>query len=254
MINGKVIMIDLEKLLAIAEQAARRAGTLLAKHMVSGRELRSSHGHDIKIAADVQSETCLINYLKTKTDYPILTEETGMIGREVQDGCMWVVDPLDGSMNFLRGIPLNCIALGLWRKNKPVLGVIYDFHRNELFAGIADKAAWLNGEQIKVSRTAKKKDAIICTGFPVNTDYSAAGIAALIKQIQEYKKVRLFGSAALSLAYVASGRVDAYYENDIMIWDVAAGLAIVSGAGGVTRLRPSVKKNAFKVYAANGHF
>ena len=93
--------------------------------------------------------------------------------------------------------------------------------------------------------------AVICTGFPVSTDFSTEGVSSFIGRAQGYKKVRLLGSAALSLAYVAAGRADVYCESDIMMWDVAAGLAIVAGAGGNIQIKPAAKENAFLVYASN---
>lgn len=177
-----------------------------------------------------------------------------MVGLENKEGFVWIVDPLDGSLNFLRGIPLSCISVGLWKNNKPLLGVVYDFNKKEIYSGIAGRVAWCNKKKIKVSRVLNKKNAIICTGFPVSSDFSSKNIGIFIKQVQAYKKVRLFGSAALSLAYVAAGRIDAYYEKDIMIWDIAAGIAVVTGAGGAVRIKPSSIKNAFIVYASNNHF
>ena len=100
----------------------------------------------------------------------------------------------------------------------------------------------------------RKDKAVLCTGFPVNTDFSAENLMTFIQNIQQYKKIRLLGSAALSLAYVASGRADAYMENDIMIWDVAAGLAIVSGSGCSLSIRNGVKPNSLHVAVSNRHF
>lgn len=242
---------DLEKWLEIAEEAARRSGMFLTQAKEKRKEVQIDSRRDIKLLTDRQSEEIIVNILKSKSSFSILTEESGMIGDEIKDGLIWIVDPLCGSVNFFCGIPLSCISIGLWKDNEPVLGVIYDFNRNELFSGIANKAAWLNKKKIKVSATIKREDAVLCTGFPVSTDFSMEGISKFIKQVQDYKKIRLFGSAALSLAYVAAGRVDAYYESDIMIWDVAAGLAVVKGADGEIQIRPSLKEKTFVVYASN---
>lgn len=244
-------MSSLKQWLDVAEKAAYAAGEILIKNKADIKQIRFSRGHDVKILADIQSEKSILSILRNKTDFPILSEEKGMTGLENKEGFVWIVDPLDGSVNFLRGIPLNCVSVGLWKNNKPLLGVVYDFNTKDIYSSVADKVAWCNKKEIKVSRISKKENAIICTGFPVNSDFSFKNIKMLIKQVQSYKKVRLLGSAALSLAYIAAGRADAYYEKDIMIWDIAAGIALVTGAGGVVQIKPSSIKNAFIVYASN---
>jgi len=155
-------------------------------------------------------------------------------------------------LNYSRNIPLCCISIGLWEENRPVLGVIYDFHSAEFYSGIAGEGAWCNELEIKASDVNRKDKAILCTGFPVNTDFSAESLMTFIQNIQQYKKIRLLGSAALSLAYVASGRADAYMENDIMVWDVAAGLAIASGSGCLFSTTNSAKPNSFHIVVSNG--
>jgi myo-inositol-1(or 4)-monophosphatase len=134
---------------------------------------------------------------------------------------------------------------------EPLLGVVYDFNRDEMFTGLVTEGAWLNGMPIKVSDVVEESKAVLCTGFPISTDFSELALLNFVKDIQSYRKVRLIGSAALSLAYVASGRVDAYQENDIAIWDVAAGIAIVKAAGGVAHFRPSKVENKLIVKAGN---
>ena len=242
---------DQEKLLDIAGKAACKSGKFLLQSNKKSKNVRLNSKRDVKISADTQSEEIIVDFLRSKSRFSILTEEKGLLGEKTENDPVWIVDPLDGSVNFLKGIPLNCISIGLWEGEKPLLGVIYDFNKDELFSGIAGKAAWLNQKRIKVTGVAREEEAVLCTGFPMSTNFSSEALSTFIKQIQNYKKIRLFGSAALSLAYVAVGRADAYYERDIMIWDVAAGLAIVEGAGGKIQLRPSVKENAFVVYASN---
>jgi myo-inositol-1(or 4)-monophosphatase len=144
-----------------------------------------------------------------------------------------------------------CTSIGLWSGNEPILGVVYDFNRGETFSGIANINASIDGKDIEVSETSNIQDAILCTGFPVNTDFSNRSLSDFVKHISDYKKVRLMGSAALSLAYVACGRVDSYIEEDIMLWDVAAGLALILGAGGRINLSSGRHKWSYKVYASN---
>lgn len=218
--------------LSCAKEAARITGEVLKQHVPSAL---SSDGKDIKISADKAAHACLVDALKN-TDIPVLSEEGKMCA--VTDCPIWIIDPLDGSMNFLRGIPLCAISIALMVDKEPVLGVVYDFIHGEMFTGVVGEDAWLNEHSIHTSNTSNKRDAIIMTGFPSYTEYSTAALTTYITHIQLFKKVRLIGSASLSLAYVASGRADAYYEKDIKIWDVAAGLAIVKAAGGVYEVSP----------------
>ena len=153
-----------------------------------------------------------------------------------------------------------CISLALWKKKQPVLGIIYDFNHDETFIGVNEKSeiyeevgAWLNGHLITVSKIQKKTQGVICTGFPSKRNYKKDSLDEFVKRIQEWKKVRLIGSAALSLAWVACGRADAYIEEDIRIWDIAAGLAIVKAAGGEVYFQAGEKPNFVTAIATNGH-
>jgi len=241
-----------EEYLKMAKRACFIAGEQLVGNYEKTRKAESEIGRDIKVKGDKYSESVIIDYLQKHSPFPMLSEEKGRIGDVSSDGYMWIVDPLDGSLNFSRGIPFNCISIALWQNNRPVLGVINDFNRQEMFSGIADEGAWLNDKRIKPSVVDICDQAVLCTGFPVGTDFSTQGIKEFVEDIKRYKKIRLLGSAALSLAYVAAGRSDVYYERDIMLWDVAAGIAIVSGAGGKTDFKRTKREKSFHVYASNG--
>jgi len=243
---------NLDKYLVIAEEAAVSAGKYLAGYTKDDILIDSEQRRDVKISADRDSEKIIIDILRAKSDLAILSEEKGLTGEGTRNSNLrWVVDPLDGSLNFLRGIPNCCVSIGLCDENKPVLGAIYDFNRKELFTGIAEVGAWLNGSAITVSEINTKHEAVLFTGFPANTDFSSDALRNYIEQIRTFKKIRLIGSAALSLAYVAAGRSDAYFERDIMFWDIAAGLAVLSGAGGEYFIKETSKSNAYDAYAAN---
>ena len=244
---------EVAELLTIAKGAALMAGDYLLNPDQSVRNVSSNIGRDIKIEADITSESIILNYLKERSGFSILSEESGLIERN-SNRFTWIVDPLDGSLNYSRGIPLCCVSVGLWEENKPVLGVVYDFYGAGLFAGIPGIGAWLNENKIEASTVTKKDDAVLCTGFPVNTDFSAERLMTFIQKVQNYKKIRLLGSAALSIAYVASGRADAYMENDIMVWDVAGSLAVAGGSGCRFTLADGIKPNSFHVTVSNGHF
>jgi len=227
-----MIEYTLSSLLEVAKDAAIKAGSTLIEQQNLARQVHQSEARDVKIIGDILSETIILESLQLHSSFPVLSEEAGTIGKINHKNYIWVVDPLDGSLNYSQGVPFCCISIALWKRNKPVLGVIFDFDRNELFSGIIGEGAWLNETPIKTSKIKNKNKAILCTGFPIRTNFSEEGITKFVKQIQAYKKIRLLGSAALSLAYVACGRVDAYMEENIMLWDVGAGCAIVKAAGG----------------------
>lgn len=243
----------LMELLGVAKKAALLAGAFLLKNSHSSKKVNSEYGKDIKIQDDVESEEIIVNYLTEKSDFSILSEEKGLIENRAKD-LMWIVDPLDGSLNYLRSIPFSCVSIGLWKGEVPILGAVYDFNSLELFTGIVGKGAWLNGKAIAASTIDKKESAVLCTGFPVNTNFSPESLMDFIQKVREYKKIRFLGSAALSLVYVASGRVDAYLENDIMIWDVAAGLAIARSSGCMCDIEKGNKANLFHIGVTNSSF
>ena len=140
----------------------------------------------------------------------------------------------------------------MWKGLEPVLGVIYDLKQNDIYHGIFGDGSYKNNNQIKVSEVNNFSDAVLCTGFPVNFSYSEDKIIEFTNNIQRYKKIRLFGSAAMSLSLVASGIIDAYTEENIMVWDVAAGIAIVKAAGGNVEFSQGSVQNSFNVSGTNG--
>jgi fructose-1,6-bisphosphatase/inositol monophosphatase family enzyme len=245
----------LKGMLCIAKEASLSAGTFLAKAGKGSRKVNVDSARDVKIGADRQSEDIIRRFLERESSISILTEESGLIRNGSGEGRLrWIVDPLDGTLNFLRGIPISCVSIGLWEGDEPLLGVVYDFNKLELFSGIAGIGAWLNGRRIRVSGIAAKEKAVLLTGFPSRTDFSHRAIAAFVDDVRSYRKVRLLGSAALSLAYVAAGRADAYMEKDIMIWDIAGGIPIVKSAGGGYDMEYSKGGKAVIARASNGHF
>lgn len=236
--------------LDLAIEAARKAAEMLRRAQQQEHEILSQEGRDIKLQADRDAEHAILEVLR-QSRYQILAEESGEHGALDSGDAFWIVDPLDGTMNFSRGIPACCVSIALGRLDTPMLGVVYDFNRDELFTGIVAQGAWLNGKAIQVSSVREAQSGILSTGFPVNFEYSDQGLHDFSQRIRRFKKVRMFGSAALSLAYVACGRVDAYSEDDIMFWDIAAGVALVAAAGGWISLEPSQKKWARRVRCAS---
>jgi myo-inositol-1(or 4)-monophosphatase len=231
-----------ESELELARRAAKITGDRLRAERFSPHEILDNAGRDVKLLADREAEGDILNILASESEFPILTEETGLYG-SVQDGRpVWIVDPLDGTLNYSRGLPLFCVSIGLWQGEQPLLGVVYDVAHYDLYSGAVDSGAWCNSLPIHVSKITEPSQAIIATGFPVNRDFESPSLRRFLTFLQVYKKVRLLGSAALSLVYLASGRVDVYFEEDIMLWDIAAGAAIVAAAGGYVTITPSPRK------------
>jgi len=243
---------ELINLLTIAKEAALLAGKFLLEGSASSRQVNKDLIHDVKIEADVQSEQIILNYLKKHSDFSILSEEAGDICGNDQEYC-WIIDPVDGSVNYSRSLPLCCVSIGLWKGEQPLLGAIYDFNRNEMFSGIVGQGAWINDRPVEVSTVDIKQKAVLVTGFPNQTDFSSDSINSFVENIQSYRKVRLLGSAALSVAYVAAGRTDAYYEKNIMLWDIAGGIPIVLGAGGKIHVEKTTKPHCLNVCVTNGY-
>ncbi|MCH7959630.1 MAG: inositol monophosphatase [Candidatus Hydrogenedentes bacterium] len=227
-----------ESELDLARAAAALAGKTLCKLVGHPKKVLSAEGKDIKIQADRDAEHLILEKLG-ETEYPILAEESGEHGQCDTSDAFWVVDPLDGTMNFTRDLPMNCVSIALCSEGDPVLGVVYDFNRDECFHGIVGQGAGMNDAPISVSATLERSQAVLATGFPAKSAFDRDTLDAFVSCVQQFKKIRMLGTAALSLAYVACGRVDVYLEDEIMLWDVAAGIALVEAAGGVVDSEPS---------------
>ena len=222
--------------LNLAETAVKAAQVRLAELSDSGQELDSRLEREWKIRADTELESIIIPILQNGSDYPILSEESGL-HNGIGEKC-WIVDPLDGSVNFFRGLPMYCISVGLWEENQPVLGVVLDVHNKQLYTGIVGSGAKCNGYPIQVKKGCNlgPSSAVLCAGFPAGLDHTDQNLGKIISLCGRFGKVRMLGSAAIMLSYVACGRCDSYWECQIGIWDVAAGIAIVVAAGGLFNL------------------
>ena len=229
---------DLQTALDVAVAAVTDAGRLLLELRQRPVEVLSEAAHDIKLKADQLAEARILEMLAARLPLPVLTEESGEHGGVQEDSRMWVVDPLDGTFNYSRGLPLCCSTVGLWAEGEPVLGAVYNFFTGELFTGIVGRGAWLNGKPIAVSGVRDAAKASLATGFPHHQDKSDAPLLAFVRQVQTFKKIRMLGSAALMGAHVACGWLDAYLEDDIWLWDIAAAAAICRAAGAAVRVRP----------------
>ena len=223
---------NLNNEIEIAVKAAKDAGKLLLKNKKELNLLISSDPKDTKLKADISSENLIKEIITANSNYPILAEESGKSSDDLGD-IFWVIDPLDGTANFNRDIPICCVSIGLVKKMTPLLGVIYDFNNDDLYKGNnIENSATLNKKDISVSNINKKSDGILVTGLPFNTNYSDNSLNQMIVDMQSWKKVRMIGSAAMASCYIASGRAELYKEKGIYLWDILAGASIVQAAGG----------------------
>ena len=223
---------DYSKEISIAIKAAIEAGKYLCKNKNELNTLSFSDKRDTKLQADISSENLIKEIIRDDSDFQILAEESGKSSDNLGK-TFWIIDPLDGTANYNRDIPICCVSIGMVKDLKPVFGVIFDFNNNDLYVGdCINKMATLNSEAINVSDICNKDEGIIVTGLPFNTDYSEASLQKLVSDMQEWKKTRMIGSAAMASCYIASGKAEMYKEKGIYLWDIIAGAAIVESAGG----------------------
>ncbi len=224
-------MSDLSNLLALAEAAASAAGEALVANRVAWSVIEGEEGREVKIGADRQAEALILETLESASPYPIISEEAGWArAMERGDRFVWAVDPLDGSVNYLRHYPHCAVSIALLDQGAPILGVVDCFMLKERFTGVVAEGAWLNGAPMRVSDIADPAGGILQTGVPARASHQSMN--QFEERLRTWRKVRMIGSAASALAYVAAGRAEAYRESGSMIWDVAAGCALVKAAGG----------------------
>ncbi|HVF66778.1 MAG TPA: inositol monophosphatase family protein [Pyrinomonadaceae bacterium] len=222
-------------LLNFAIQTAKEAGKILADKF--GRALQVSNKGDIDLVteADIAAERLIVERIRSyHPRHAILTEESGDVVSLGDAGSdyKWVIDPLDGTTNYAHGYPVFCVSIALEHEGRVVLGVVYDPTRDELFAAERGQGATLNGRSLRVSETDELNGALLCTGFPYDVRDRGDFARHFRNFIMRAQSVRRDGAAALDLAYVAAGRFDAFYEEGLRPWDVAAGVLLVEEAGG----------------------
>lgn len=235
-----------------AVDAARAAGALLRQSFHRPLRVNAAEAHDIKLEIDVQTQDLITKLLLDQFPQHALYGEEGIVGDQSSEH-QWVVDPLDGTVNYYYGIPHFCVSIALRCKSEIIVGVIYDPIREELWTAQKGEVPLLNGNQLHVSDRADLKDSVISVGLSKTGATIEAGLPLLQQMIQRARKCRLLGSAALDMAYVACGRLDAYIERGISLWDVAAGWILVETAGGSVEMRPRQDmKDKYSIVASNG--
>ncbi|MGQ0533954.1 MAG: inositol monophosphatase family protein [Caulobacteraceae bacterium] len=244
-------MSNLKDLLDLAGAAATAAGEALLANRAAWGVIEAEHGREVKVGADKKAEKLILTALSRGSDYPIISEEAGWT-RVLQRGdrFVWAVDPLDGSVNYSRGYPHCGVSIALLDEGQPILGVVDCFLMRERFTGVVGEGAWLNGAPMRVSDIEHPAKGILQTGVPSRA--SDSSMKAFEGRLRTWQKVRMIGSAATALGYVAAGRAEAYRESGSMIWDVAAGCALVKAAGGVVRIDGPGLDQPLEVAACNG--
>ncbi len=215
--------------------------------------------NDVVTQADKESEKLLISLIKeTYPDHSVLSEESGERGDENAD-YRWIIDPLDGTANFSSGLPMFCVSIAVEYKGEVTIGVVHAPYLNETFHAMKGEGAYLNGEKIHCRHTESLETSILSTGFPVdrktNPDNNLENVARVLPKV---RGLRRLGSAALDMSYVAAGFLDGYWEMDLHLWDIAAGMLIAAESGVVCRnfkdnrnysimvATPEIEKELFK--------
>lgn len=244
-------MSELSDLLTLAEAAAAEAGAALLANRASWSVIEAEEGREVKIGADKHAEKIILDSIAKASPYPIISEEAGWVRAQAAgERYVWAIDPLDGSVNYLRDYPHCAVSIALLDRGEPLLGVVDCFVLGERFTGAVGQGARLNGRPIQVSGIGEPSQGILQTGVPSRA--SAESMKLFEERLSTWRKVRMIGSAATALAYVAAGRAEAYRESGSMIWDVAAGCALVKAAGGVVRIEGAALDRPLEVAAGNG--
>jgi myo-inositol-1(or 4)-monophosphatase len=230
-------------MLNIAVKAARRAGSIINRAALDRTklEIRSKHTNDFVTQVDKAAESAIIDIIRQAyPDHAILGEESGSTegrnpgGTTSKTEYRWIIDPLDGTTNFIHGFPQYCVSIALQNRAAIEHGVIYDPAKNELFTASKGRGAFLDDRRIRVTKCANLKDALVGTGFPFK---EMSRLDLYFRQLREVMQtssgVRRAGAAALDLAYVAAGRMDAFWELGLSPWDMAAGALLIQEAGGL---------------------
>jgi myo-inositol-1(or 4)-monophosphatase len=222
-------------MLNIAVRAARKAGSVINRATLDGAgfEVRAKQQNDFVTRVDHAAEEAILEIVRTSyPDHAVLAEESGAAAGAAE--YQWIIDPLDGTTNFIHGFPHYCVSIGVQHRGALAHAVVYDPGRNELFTASKGRGAFLNDRRIRVSKCTRLDEALVGTGFPFK---ELTRLDLYTRQLTTFMRtsagVRRAGSAALDFAYVACGRLDAFWEMGLSPWDIAAGALLVQEAGGL---------------------
>lgn len=245
--------------LGCAVKAARAVGKLMRQNLAASKRINISSPHDIKLELDVRSQKLIERILRAGFPGIAVLGEEGISGDQMAE-YRWVVDPIDGTVNFAYGIPHACVSIALQARNPKqegaeyltTAGVVYDPFCDELWTAIRGQPARLNGKVIRVSGRNQLKEAIVSIGFAKSPTGIRQNLPYFNELVRRVRKVRMMGVAALGLCYVATGRFDGYIEIGIRLWDIAAGGLIVECAGGEFWHEPVAGYQTYRMVASNG--
>lgn len=246
---------DLNHLKAVALAAAYQGGMYIRERRDRPRQITHKGAIDLVTEADLGAEARIIDTIRSHfPDHAILSEEKGRL--EGQSGCRWIIDPLDGTTNFAHGLMMCCVSIAAVDADGPLVGVVWSPFSDELFAAVRGQGAYLNGRPLAVSTIDRARDSLLVTGFPYNVATIMAPVMERFRRCLDASQgVRRLGSAALDLCYVAAGRFEAFWEEHLSPWDVAAGHLLVAEAGGrVTDFaNRAFDPEMASILATNGH-
>lgn len=225
----------MQPLLNIAVTAARQAGDIIMRYhnQTEHLEIMAKSASEYFTEVDIKAEQIIINTIrKAYPEHGIIAEESGVVNPDAET--VWIIDPLDGTTNFIHNFPFFSVSIAVRIKNRIEHGVVYDPLRHECFMASRGYGARLNDRRIRVSRQTKLSESLLGTGIPVrNTTYADQYLPTLQALFGKCASVRRTGSAALDLAYVAAGRLDGFWEFGLRPWDIAAGCLLITEAGGL---------------------
>jgi myo-inositol-1(or 4)-monophosphatase len=262
------------KALASVVDAAKAAGAVMRKNLTAEKKANEVTSHDIKLELDVRCQKLIEKKLHAAFPKIALLGEEGEAG-DADAEYRWVVDPIDGTVNFAHGIPHASVSIALQKRvegrgsrvyaktrtaehatrntqHETLLGVVYDPFQDEMWTAIRGQPARMNGRVIRVSKNAKLSQCIVSIGFAKNRSNLELALPYFIWLSRRVQKIRMLGSAALALTYVATGRMDAYIERGISLWDIAAGGLILECAGGKFWHEATHGPHKFRMIASNG--
>jgi myo-inositol-1(or 4)-monophosphatase len=228
---------SIHPMLNVAIKAARAAGVIINRAALDVESVRVSQkmANDFVTEVDQASENIIIDTLLTAyPDHGILAEESGQTRGNPQSEHVWIIDPLDGTTNFIHGFPFYCISIALQSKGRIEQAVVYDPTRNDLFTSTRGRGAFMNDRRLRVSKRIRLQECLISTGFPFRPDDDYATYLKLMSEVMKRTAgLRRPGAAALDLAYVAAGFCDGFFETGLHPWDMAAGSLLITEAGGL---------------------
>ncbi len=237
--------------LQTATDAAKAAGQLLRDNYEGELNVDEMLEHDIKLEMDVRCQKTIENIILAAHPTHAIYGEEGLAGDQGSDH-QWIVDPIDGTVNFYFGIPHFCVSIALRHEAEMIVGVVYDPMMDELFAVGPGQEPTRNGKPISVSNRSNLSEAVVTVGFSKTNAGMEAGLERYKQIAFKVRKTRMLGSAALGMAYIACGRLDAYIEESVSLWDIAAGQLLIERAGGRVMKRPLADGDTFGVTSSNG--